>query len=331
MAAVLAELTRGAVVESRHFGSLAVVDAEGRLQASAGDPDLVAYLRSSAKPFQALPLVASGAAQGYGLTAAELAICAASHSGEPAHVDTVTGILAKLDLEPAALRCGVVLPMDRQQAAGVLTGALPQGPLYNDCSGKHSGMLATCQWRGWPLESYLELAHPLQQEILGIVSEFTDLPAERLGLGTDGCGVPTFAAPLRHLARAWARLAAPPTGAYAEAATTVLDAMAAHPFQVAGTGRLCTELMTLVGDRVVAKSGAEGLLCLALRDPGWGVTIKIEDGTGRALPVVVSALLRQLGVFDDELAAAFEARQAATIRNKLGQPTGVFRAAYALN
>lgn len=331
MSAVLAELTRGANVESRHFGSLAVVDAEGRLHASAGDPTLVAYLRSAAKPFQALPLVASGAAEGYGLTARELAICAASHSGEAAHVDTVLGILAKLGLDPALLRCGVVLPADRQQAARVLTGALPAGPLYNDCSGKHSGMLATSQWCGWPLESYLELTHPLQQELLQIISDFSGVATPQLGLGVDGCGVPTFAAPLRNLARAWARLASPEPGAYAGAATTVLDAMAAHPFQVAGTGRLCTELMTLVGDRVVAKSGAEGLLCLALRERGWGVAIKIEDGTQRALPAIVAALLRQLDIFDDELASAFEARQPTVMRNKHGAPTGVIRASFTLH
>lgn len=331
MATVLAELTRGALVESRHFGALAVVDAAGRLQASAGDPGLVAYLRSSAKPFQALPLVASGAAAAYGLTPSELAICAASHSGEPAHVATVIGILDKLRLGPEWLRCGEVLPMDRQQTARVLTGAIPRGPLYNDCSGKHSGMLATCKWRGWPLESYLELNHPLQQEILAIVSEFTGHAVHEVAVGVDGCGVPTFAAPLRMLATGWARLAAPPPGPYAGAAASVLDAMAAHPFQVAGTGRLCTDLMTLVGDRVVAKSGAEGLLCLALRDRGWGVAIKIEDGTQRALPVVVGALLRQLDLFDDELAAAFETLQSTTIRNKLGQPTGQYRAAFSLN
>lgn len=330
MATVLVEVTRGPIVESRHYGALVVADAVGTIQARAGDPALVTYLRSAAKPFQALPLVASGAVARFGLTPRELAICAASHSGEPIHRDVVAGILDKLGLGQDALRCGVIGPIDREEAARLSAGLLPPGPLYNDCSGKHSGMLATCLQRGWPLETYLELAHPLQREILGVVSAFLGVATDELAIGVDGCGVPTFAAPLASIARGYARLMAPPAGPYQEAAGQVLAAMAAHPDMVAGRGRLCTDLMTITGGRVVAKTGAEGVLCLALRERGWGVAIKVADGAARALPTLVTALLRQLDALDETEARAFEARQSPLARNKLGEPTGEFRAVFAL-
>ncbi|MDP9374892.1 MAG: asparaginase, partial [Chloroflexota bacterium] len=331
MATVLLEVTRGAVVESRHYGAIAVVDADGALRAHAGDPGLVTYLRSAAKPLQALPLVASGAAARFAFTGEELAVCAASHSGEPAHRAAVAGLLARLGLDPSALRCGVIPPIDRAEAARVVAGVLPPGPLYNDCSGKHAAMLATCLHRGWPLDGYLDPDHPLQREILGVMSALLDLPERAIPIAVDGCGVPTFAAPLANLAGAWARLAAP-VGPYAEAARPVLDAMAAHPFMVAGSGRLCTDLMESAGGRVVAKVGAEGVLCLGLRERGWGVAVKIADGGSRALPAVAASVLAQLGALDDAALARFTARQQPVVWNKdrAWGPTGELRPVFTL-
>ena len=331
MTTVMVEVTRGGIVECRHYGAVAVADAAGRLLFSAGDPRLVTFFRSAAKPIQAVPLVLGGTADRFGFTDEELAICTASHSGEPVHRATVAGMLEKVGLDEGALQCGVVPPIDRAEAARVLAGLLPRGPLYNDCSGKHTGMLAGCRHRGFPIDSYLAADHPWQREILAVMGEFLGLDPASLPLAPDGCGVPTFAAPLASIARAWARLAAPPAP-YAAVAGRILDAMAAHPYMVAGRGRLDTDLMEVAAGAggIVAKGGAEGVLCLALRERGWGVAIKVEDGNGRALPAVAAAVLSQLGALDDAALARFVERQPPVVRNKDGAAAGELRPVVAL-
>lgn len=326
MTTVLVEVTRGGMVECRHYGAVAVADSAGRLLFSAGDPGLVTFFRSAAKPIQAVPLVLGGAADRFGFTGEELAICTASHSGEPVHRATVAGMLEKLGLDEGALQCGVVPPIDRAEAARVLSGLLPPGPLYNDCSGKHTGMLAGCRRRGFPLDSYLAPEHPWQREILAVMGEFLGLDPASLPIAPDGCGVPTFAAPLANIACAWATLTTPPAP-YAAAATRILDAMAAHPYMVAGRGRLDTDLMESAAGRggIVAKGGAEGVLCLALREHGWGVAIKVEDGNGRALPAVAAAVLSQLGALDEASLARLAERQPRVVRNKDGATAGELR------
>lgn len=329
MATALVEVRRGPLVECRHYGAVAVADADGKLIASAGDPGLTTFFRSAAKPFQALPVVSSGAADAYAFSPAELAICAASHNGEPVHQEVVAGILARLGLDDGALRCGIVQPIDRGEAARVATGQAGATPRHCDCSGKHSGMLAVCLRRGYPLETYRDPAHPHQRDILRIMADFLGLAEADIPLGTDGCGVPTFAAPVGRIARAWARLAAP-TDEFRPAATRVLDAMAAEPYMVAGRGRICTDLMGLTGPAIVVKTGAEGVLGMALRERGWGVAIKVEDGNGRGFPVIVAAVLQQLGLWDAATADRFLARQSPILRNHTGTLVGEMRAAFTL-
>ena len=330
MPVMLAEVVRGPVVECQHFGAVAVVDADGKVIAGAGDTGVVAFLRSAGKPFQAIPLVASGAADAYGFSAAELAIAAGSHSGEPGHLATVAGLLGRLGLDQDALGCGLVSPMDGATAARIATGQEAVTTLHCGCSGKHAGMLAACLRRGYPLDSYLDLDHPLQQEILGVMADHFGLPAAEIPVATDGCGVPTFGASVARIARAWARLAAP-TDTYRAAVPRILDAMAAEPWMVAGTGRICTELMPIVGPGIVVKTGAEGLFCLALREQGWGVAIKVADGGIRALPVITAAVLRQLGVVTEEQMARFLERQPSQIRNNAGMVVGEVRSTISLN
>ncbi len=329
MVAVLAEVTRGSVVECRHEGAVAVVDSAGEVIASAGDTGLVAYLRSAGKPFQAIPVVDSGAADVYGFTDAELAICAGSHSGEPAHLATVAGMLAKLGLGDGSLGCGLVSPMDPATAARIAVGQEAVTTLHCGCSGKHTGMLAACLQRGYPLDSYLDLDHPLQREILALMAEYFGVPAAEIPTAVDGCGVPTFGASVANIARAWAMLAAPPE-AYRATTPRILDAMAAAPLMVAGTGRICTDLMPIVGPGIVVKTGAEGLFCLALRDQGWGVAIKIADGTFRALPAITAAVLGQLGMASEEQLTQFVERQPPYVRNNAGMIVGEVRATVVL-
>jgi L-asparaginase II len=330
MPTMLAEVVRGPVVECQHFGAVAVVDANGKTIASTGDTDVVAFLRSAAKPFQAIPAVTSGAADTYHFSAAELAICAGSHSGEPGHLTTVAGLLGRLGLTGDALGCGLVSPMDRATAARIATGQEAVTTLHCGCSGKHAGMLAACLQRNYPLDSYLDLDHPLQQEIFGVMADHFGISAAEIPTAVDGCGVPTFGASIAQIARAWAMLAAPPD-AYRPAVTRILDAMAAEPWMVAGTGRICTDLMPIVGPGIVVKTGAEGLFCLALREQGWGVAIKVADGGIRALPVITAAVLRQLGVATEEQLARFLSQQPSQIHNNAGAVVGEVRATLSLN
>lgn len=326
---VLVEVRRGSTVEGRHHGAIAVTDATGHLVAGAGDPQLVTFLRSAAKPFQALPIVTSGAADRFAFTDEELALAAASHNGEPAHQLAVRSLLAKLGLDEGALHCGIMPPIDRETAIRVGAGLLAPSALQCDCSGKHSGMLAVCLQQGWPLDTYEQPDHPLQREIRGIMGTFLGLPVEAIATGTDGCGVPTFAAPLANIARAWATLAVPPEE-YREAATRVLDAMGAAPYMVAGRGRLCTDLMNLAAPAVITKIGAEGVFCMALRERGLGVAIKIEDGSTRALPGVAASVLQQLGLWDEADAARLLALHSPEIRNHTATLVGELHPIFTL-
>ncbi|MDP9368880.1 MAG: asparaginase [Chloroflexota bacterium] len=337
MPAILAEVTRGGVVESVHHGVVVAVDVAGVIVAQAGHPDQFAYFRSSAKPFQAVPLIESGAADAFGFTPAELALCCASHSGSPAHQTQVAAMLAKIGLDPGALRCGAPVPYDQTEGARVRSGLVPSSPLQCDCSGKHTGMLATCLHLGWPTDSYLDPDHPLQRRILGIIAEVLRVPEAEIHLGTDGCSLPTFGAPICAFATAYAALAAPervPAGAgreHAAALDRLRAAMTAHPVNVAGRNEVSTDLMEASEGRLAAKTGAEGLLCLALPERGIGIAIRILDGSYRAQAVVAAAVLEQLDLLDPGAIAAFRARQDPAIRNHNGIHVGDLRPAFTLH
>lgn len=336
MPTIIAEVTRGGRVESVHHGVVVVADVAGRVVAAAGDPEHVAYFRSSAKPFQAVPLVESGAADAFGFTAAELALACASHNAEPGHQAQVAAMLGKVGLGPAALRCGCPLSSDPAAAARVVLGLEPRSPLQCDCSGKHAGMLATCVHFGEPIAGYLDPEHPAQQRVKRVVAAALRLPEPELRMATDGCSLPTFGAPLRAFAVAYATLAAPndaPAGAgreHAAALERLRAAMAAHPENVAGAGELVTDLMAVSGGRVVAKSGAEGLICLALPEHGMGIAVRVLDGSFRPHAEVVFAVLEQLELLDPASLAALRERHPAAIRNHNGWDVGAFRSAFRL-
>lgn len=332
----LAEVTRGGIVESVHDGMIAVVDVDGRLVASAGDPDAVIFYRSSAKPFQAIPVIESGAADRYGFTPAELALCCASHHGSLMHQSQVTGMLAKLDLDPAALQCGAPLPADSDELGRVLDGVTPRSPLHCDCSGKHSGMIATALHLGLPIDGYLEIDHPIQQRILAVMAEVCRYPAEQFVLGTDGCSVPTFAAPVRAFAQSYAALAAPertPEGAgrqYADALNRLREAMIAFPENVSGVGALVATIMRAGGGDFVCKSGAEGLICIGVPEAGLGIAIRVADGSFRSHAPIVVSTLEQLGLIRPEQSDAILTAHSTQLRNHNGRHVGDIRAAFEL-
>lgn len=289
------ELTRGGTVESVHRVHVAVVDGAGNLVAHAGDADVVTFLRSAAKPFQAVPLVASGAADAFGLTDRELALCCGSHAGEPMHVDVVGSILRKGGLDASLLQCGTHPPFNKP-ARQSLGGQKPT-PAHHNCSGKHAGMMLVQKHVGADPAKYLDPREPVQRMILDTVAECAGVPASSIRVGTDGCSVPNFALPLAAGARLFARLALPQgvAPATAKALERLRGAMVAHPDMVGGSAeRFDTDLMGASEDRLVSKAGAEGVQGVGDLASGMGFLLKVEDGASRAVAPATVEALRQL-------------------------------------
>ncbi len=327
------ETTRGELVESVHQVSVAVVAASGALLASSGDPDLITWWRSAAKPFQALPLMQDGAADRFGLTDEELALCCASHSSEPRHLEVVSRLMARLDISDQDLSCGVHPPLSPVVAQAVVRGAAAPTARWSNCSGKHAGMIALAKHHGWPQAGYHAAGHPVQERILQEVSRWTGVPVPAIALAIDGCTAVCFGLPLRAMALAYARF-----GASDEVAPRRLaNAMTGDPFLVAGTGRLCTDLMRAWPGGVVAKVGAEGIYSAALPALGLGIALKVEDGETRAGSLALLEVLRQLlGQLAPGQGPDFSSRELARydrqpLRNTRGTVTGELRAAGILH
>jgi L-asparaginase II len=336
------EVTRGPIVESVHFGAVAVVDSNGRLVASCGDPDTVTYLRSSAKPFQALPLVELGGPEHFQMTAREIAVTCASHSGTDEHMKVIGGLQAKINIREEDLQCGTHEPLHKATAAAMaLRGERPTNN-RNNCSGKHTGMLAQARFRGLPIDDYLNPSHPVQQLDLQTFAEMCSVPVESVIIGIDGCTAPVWAVPLRAAALAYARLA-DPTGLSEERAAAcrkITHAMSSNPDMVAGPDRFDTELMELCHGTLVAKGGAEGYQGIAVLpgafgpgSPGLGITLKISDGgaAGRACEITALETLRQIGVLTAAQIASLPHFGTRTVKNHRGIVVGEMRPCFKLN
>ena len=321
---VLVNTIRGGHVECRHRGAIAVCDARGRVVHSWGDIEFPVYPRSAVKTLQALPLVETGAADHYELSPAELALACASHNGEPAHTDLVAGLLARIGLGADDLECGAHMPYHEATAAQLLRAGAGPARVHNNCSGKHAGMLATSKCLDEPTRGYIEPEHPSQRRWIDTFGELAGIDMARLPASRDGCGIPVIAVPPRAMATAFARVAAPDDlpAARADALARITGAIAAHPFMVAGSGRLCTEVMQLTGKRLLLKTGAEGVFTAILPEPGLGVALKIDDGNTAAAEVAVLHLLERLGVLTRDDRDALAERLRIPIRNTLGLLTG---------
>ena len=311
---------RGEQTESIHRVSGVIVGLEPRSEASFGDPERLTFWRSSMKPFQALPLAEDGVVEALDLSRPELALCCASHAGTPRHVEVVTGLLERLGMAEDRLHCGPHPPFDDESARAVLREGAAFTRVHNNCSGKHAGMMALALHHGWEVGGYAEPEHPVQERIRRSLRAWLDVEPSGLSWGSDGCGVPTPYLSLRQMARAFARLgrAAPAGGA----AGAVVGAMTAHPELVSGTGRPVTRLMEATGGRLLVKEGAEGVLCLAGIEDGWGMALKVEDGNGRAaVPAALEALAR-LGLLSADTAGEVEDLRRPTVENTRGEPVG---------
>lgn len=323
-APILVELWRGDMVECRHRGSVAVVDARGQILETHGEVDRPVYPRSAMKPLQALPLIECGAADALAVSDAELALACASHGGEPRHVDSVLSWLRRLDLAVDDLECGAHWPSHVDSQHALIRAGLVPTAAHNNCSGKHAGMLATCRHLGEPTRGYSSPEHPAQRRVVAVLEAMCGADFRQAPRGIDGCGLPQIGIPLLALARAMARLGAPDalSPPRAAACRRIARAMTAHPFMVAGSDRFCTRLMELGRGEVVAKTGAEGVYVAAIPKRGIGIALKIEDGATRAAEVALCHLVGRLAALDDAQLAALETLRSPPVVNAAGRVVG---------
>ncbi len=333
---ILVEALRGGIVESFHRGSVAVVDATGAVHTAWGDIERPVFPRSAVKLLQALPLVASGAADDFKLSDEELALACASHNGEPEHAATAASMLSKAGVDLRALECGAHWPYhDATTKAMAARGESPTA-LHNNCSGKHSGFVCLgCRRAGGQdlfsfVRGYVQPEHPVMREVTGALQHATGFDLSATARGVDGCSIPTYAIPLRNLAHAFAKVAAG-HGLGAEfdpAARRLREAIARAPHMVAGSGRVDTRLMAHFGARVCCKGGAEGVHCIALPELGLGVAVKMDDGNNsRAADVVTAALIERLLPCSEADRAVTRSMSQVVVRNWNGIEVGQLRAA----
>ncbi|MCS6874752.1 MAG: asparaginase [Pyrinomonadaceae bacterium] len=332
--AILAEVTRSHVVESIHRGHLIVLDGDGKEICSLGNKKAITFMRSSAKPFQVLPLIYSGGAKKFNLLDEEIAIACASHSGEQFHIGIVEKMLKKIGVDESFLQCGAHLPFNEKVAEQMIKNNEKPRAIHNNCSGKHAAMLAMAKHLGANLQDYLHTTHNVQQEILKIISTFTETAESKIKVGIDGCSAPTFALSMEAMAKAMTKLILP-TRFFDEslvaACNRVTKAMMTYPEVIGGNERLDTILMKAGKGTIVSKIGAEGVwLCGILPSQKWkqglAIALKIEDGDDkRARAVVAIELLRKLGVFNEDTLSSYSP---LPVKNRNGNIVGQVRACF---
>lgn len=322
---VLVEVIRGGAVESEHRGRATVVSSTGETLWSIGDTEALTYPRSAIKAFQALPMVAAGAADRFGLGNAELALCCGSHNGEPEHIQVANGFLARLNLQESAFECGRHWPMGQDATIDLAWHRQQPDARHNNCSGKHLGMLALAQHQGWELTGYVLPEHPVQQAVKECIEQCCDTTLEGVPAAPDGCSVPTWAMPLHRLALGFARFADPAQlpEVYRRAATRLYQAVVEHPRLVAGSGRYCSEVMAALAPTAFLKVGAEGVYVGSIPELKLGIALKMDSGSSLAAEVAMSAILGRLGL------PVPPAWQCIALRNRNDWLTGQVRPAAA--
>ena len=326
----LIDLTRGGALECQHAGAIAVVNTGGKLLASAGDPNFMAFTRSTLKALQALPFMEAGGPQQLGFDERDIAMLCASHSGEAMHVAQVQHMLDRAGVSYKKLQCGCHVPYYVDLGVGQAPEHIDQR--HHNCSGKHSGFVAYCVQHGHSLEDYLEPAHPLQRAIRRDVARAAGLQPDDLKAGIDGCSAPNYAMPLSALARAYARLASGAVDSEFGASFSQLSqAMTAYPELVSGTGRNDQAFMTAGRGDWVTKVGADGVQAIASKSRGEAITIKIADGNKVALFAASVEVLDQLGWLDAQQREQLLPWRAEVIANWRGTAVGERRPAFRLS
>lgn len=305
---VLAEVLRGPLVESRHRGSYAISDAKGTLVAKVGDIESPVYPRSAIKAFQCLPLIESGGADEFGLSDDEICLCCASHNGEAEHVRVARSILQKADVDETCLECGAHWPSSRDAAYALVREGKPASQVHNNCSGKHAGMLAMAKHLKIDAKGYVGADHAIQRGVAEALGRYCEVDVSRAPMGIDGCSVPTWAMPLKNLAKGFAKLSGDAAG------QRIGKAVRGNPFLVAGTGRFDTKIMEAV-PRLFIKVGAEGVFCGFVAHAGLGFALKCDDGATRGSEVAIAAALAKLDVWTVEERRALHGFATETQKN----------------
>jgi L-asparaginase II len=306
MSEVVIKIYRGNLIENLYRADVSIVKKTGDSIYLLGNEQKLTYWRSAAKPVQVLPVVYSGAYQKYGFTDQELAIMTASHNGEEKHIKLVYSILNKINLSESDLKCGICPPVHRPTADYLKKNGIEITPVYNPCSGKHVAQLSLCKYYGWSITDYYSVNHPVQQMILDVVGNISEYPKEKIYLGIDDCTVPVFGIPIKNMSNAYARIANWELLAkkYKQAARKVFSSMVNNPDIIGGTDRFDTDLMKISGGNLVAKSGADGVFCIGIRNEkqkfGLGITIKMESGNMKFLPMAVIRILEQIKILSGE-------------------------------
>lgn len=301
------EVWRGPNIESRHSVSAVVVNSQGQSQFAWGEVAQKIYPRSSIKALQALPIVLSGAADRFAISDIELALAGASHNGEPEQVEVIQRWLQRLGLSVNDLECGAHLPGYSKAAAQLIQSGNPFTALHNNCSGKHTGMLATALALGKNTQGYSKATHPVQILIKEVIEDFCSEQIHETDIAIDGCSIPTYYLPMKNLATGMARLGDPKNliARYRPAAEKVYAAIVANPYFVAGTDRYCTLMMKALNRRALVKTGAEGVMFATIPELKLGVVVKVHDGAVRAAEIALSWILNELGLLDQQSAEKF--------------------------
>ena len=305
---IIAEITRGPIVESQHTGAYVVTDADGRVVVSSGNIQRLIYPRSAFKAFQCLPVIESGAADHFGLNDEEIALCCASHSGEAEHVQVARSILHKIGVSETCYECGAQWPGHRASVYDLVRAGEDAQAVHNNCSGKHAGMLALAKHLGVDAKDYVKPEHAVQQAIAKAIADICDVDITAAPRGVDGCSVPTWAMPLKNMALGFARLSQKVAG------QRIILAARAHPFLIAGTGKFDTDIMTAV-PRVFLKYGAEGVYCGTIAHAGLGFAVKCDDGASRAVEVAAAGVLLKLNVWTADETQKLKSFQHETMSN----------------
>lgn len=314
---ILVEVYRNHVLESFHRGVVCVVDQNDNIIYSEGDVQQICYPRSALKLIQVLPLLEHGGMEHFGFTLEEIAIMCGSHNGEPEHQQVVNSILQKIGLNKDYLFCGPQYPSDKKTANTLIKTDEKPHHIHNNCSGKHAGFLAYAVLRGWDTKNYIDPQHPMQQEILQTTAEMYQYPKEKMVIAYDGCSAPIFSVPVYNQAIGYKNLVHPAqfSPQRQKACATIVEAVSKYPYMVAGRGRYCTDLMQVTAPRIIGKTGAEGVFCMALTQEKIGVAIKVDDGKMLPQYNVAQRFVEATGIFSAEQLATLKHHQSAEITN----------------
>lgn len=316
--------TRSRLIENIHFGDLVVVNHHGEIIFSAGNPETMTYLRSTAKPFQVIPLIQENIHQRFDFTPQEIAIACASHYADDIHIRTVSSMLRKISCSPEDLLCGITHPLTFDNTIRMARAGIPLSTLHSDCSGKHAAMLAYCKAKGLDLSTYTEVSHPLQQTILKVISRFSGLEMNKIHIGVDGCTVPSFAMPLSHLAVAFARFGSPvpELGDFSSSVRYIYQCMVHYPEMIAGENGFCTQFIRTGKGRWIGKVGAGGVYGVSLPDAHLGIAVKISDGDMSAIPPVILSVMQHLKIIGNDEIHSLQHFHRIPLTNDRGQLIG---------